>query len=69
MASEGKGPIAGHEKLTMADQMRAAAVPSSPRTSPVTGAEVNPRREYIKRAVAMRSARASNPGTIRNGEK
>lgn len=52
------GALPGHEHLNMADQMRAAAIPAAPRTSPVTGAVENPRREHMKNAIAWRARQA-----------
>ncbi len=46
------GPLPGYEKLTMADQMRAAALPTAAHTSSTTGAVVNPRREHMKNRIA-----------------
>jgi hypothetical protein len=57
----GQGPIAGHEVLTMHDQMRAMGISSKPVTSPVTGAVVNRRREFIKQAVQHRHALGGEP--------
>lgn len=48
-------PLKGHERLTMADQMRAAAVPTAPHTSPTDGSVSNPRREYLKKRIAYHS--------------
>ena len=59
-----KPPIPGHERLSMADQMRANKVAGKLRTDPVTGAVVNPRREFIKRQVAARAGQPqSQTGT------
>lgn len=51
----GKGPIPGHERLTLHDQMRAMNLSSKPRTSPVTGVVESPRRSFMK-SVAQRRA-------------
>lgn len=50
----GEGPLAGHGVLTMHDQMRAMGISSKPVTSPVTGAVVNRRREFMKGAIQKR---------------
>lgn len=52
--------LEGHEKLTMADQMRANGIGAKPRTSPVTGAVENPRREYMKARIAYRAKMPSS---------
>lgn len=48
--------LEGHENLSMADQMRAAGISAVKRTSPVTGAVENPRREYMKNAITAKGA-------------
>lgn len=49
--------LPGHETLTMGDQMRAAGISAKERTNPSTGAVENPRREYMKNAIAARAAK------------
>lgn len=53
------GKLPGHEKLTMADQMRAKAISPGPKTSSITGAIENPRREYLKQRIAQRTGASS----------
>ena len=48
-------PLAGHESLTMADQMRAQAIPAQYRTSPIDGSVKNMRRAFMERAIAKRT--------------
>ena len=55
--SELQPKLAGHEKLTMGDQMRAMAVSPKQRTSPVTGAVENPRREFMQKMIEYRASR------------
>lgn len=54
-------PLDGHEHLTMADQMRAASIPSQPHTSPNNGSVTNPRREYLKNRIAQHKAAYQQP--------
>jgi len=58
-----KDPLPGHERLSMADQMRARAKSSALRTSPVTGAVENPRREYMKDRIAAYARQAEKSAT------
>lgn len=51
------GPLKGHQKLTMADQMKAMATSPKHRTSPITGAVENPRREFMQRMIQYRASR------------
>lgn len=51
--------LPGHERLTMADQMRAAGKSASLKTSPVTGAVESPRREFLKNAIQYRANQAA----------
>ena len=51
-------PLAGHESLTMADQMRAQAIPAQYRTSPVDGSVKNMRRDFMQKAIARRNGAA-----------
>ena len=59
--------LAGHEHLTMADQMRAATKSTAPHTSPIDGSVSNPRREYLKNRISYHKSLQSPKSGAKTG--